>query len=179
MLIDIIDSYFLAVQAQMGIVNPAQMFGGVIQARDFPATPPFPDTLYLLYIGAVALGGTEAQNYYEILCQWSWIDIGTDIQQNQQKANRGDRYRTSMQIQSNLRQANYPSFCPKRTWTANAQTGALVGTLINGVVVGGAESIYWSKLTFMPKQDNPKSGFIYGAASVRLYAWDDVIAVVA
>src|ERR1035438_5650375 len=113
MLIDICDSYYLYVQSQMAIVAPGQNFGGLIQGRDWPATPPFPDTLYLLYIHAVSLGGTESQNYFEIICQWSWIDIGTDIQPNQQKANRGDRWRTSMAIQSNLRQANYPSFCPK------------------------------------------------------------------
>lgn len=179
MLIDVVDSYYIQVQQQMTIVAPGQLFGGVIQGRDWPSTPPSADTLYLLYVGAVALGGTEAQNYYEILCQWSWLDIGTDIGQNQQKANRGDRYRTSMAIQSNLRQANYPSFCPKKTWTADPNTGELTGTFINGVLVGGAESIYWSKLTFMPKQDNPKSGFIYGSASLRIYAWDDVLAAVA
>lgn len=179
MLIDIIDSYWLQVQSQMGIIAPGQQFGGVIQGRDWPGTPPLPDTLYLLFMGAVSLGGTEAQNYYEILCQWSWIDIGTDIQANQQKANRGDRWRTSMAIQSNLRQANYPSFCQKKTWNVNAQTGELIGTAINGVLVGGVESIYWSKLTFMPKQDNPKSGFIYGAASLRIYAWDDVLQAIA
>jgi hypothetical protein len=181
-LLDVVDSYFLQVQAQMQLIDPSQMFGSVIQARDWPMTPPLEGALYLLFVNAVALGGSESQNYYELLCQWNWLLIGSDIQGNQVTANRGDRYRKSMKIQDNLRQANYPSFCAKKNYTVNPGTGALLGSYViqNGVPNDVPwESLHWSKLTFMPRQDNPKSGFVYGAASLRIYCWDDVLEAVA
>jgi hypothetical protein len=179
MILDLCDSYYLQIQKQMKIINPGQMFGGVIQSRDWPASPPLASTLYLLFLSSQAIGGSESQNLFELTLQWSWVTIGTDIQPNQQAANRGDRYRTSLMIMSNLRSANYPSYCPKRTIAGVDAEGDLTVNSINQLAVGGAESIWWSKLTMMPKQDNAKSGFVYGAASVRVYGWDDVLASVA
>lgn len=179
MLIDSVDSYYMTIQRQMAIISPGQLFAGVIQARDFPMTPPLQNALYLLVISAQPIGGTESQNLYEILCQWTWLSIGTDIQPNQQAANRGDRYRASMAIVNSLRNANFPSYCAKSTISSVDAEGDLTVTPINGPAVGGAESIWWSKLSFQPKQDNPKSGIVYGAASVRIYCYDDVMASVA
>jgi hypothetical protein len=174
--IEAIDSYFLYVKQQMSIVDSAQQFGGVVNAHDWPQMEPADGTLYLLYMNSFAMDeGTEAQNKFQHMCQWVWVLVGDDIAEDQQAMNRGSRWRQHMQIQHNLRQANFPSFCAKKQYTADAQTGVVTGTPYTQAIYGGAESVWWSMLRFMPRFDQMKSGLVYGAASVTLYSYDDVL----
>ena len=178
-MIDTLDTYFSYCKTQMALVNSSQRFGGVIMARDWPLTPPIQGALYLLFLSAVPQNaGTPSQALYEYFCQWVWLYIGTDIQQNQQAANRGDRYRSNLQIIGNLRQANYPGFTRKMTYSADSQ-GNVTSTPVVGVYPPSAiEMIRWTQPRFMPKQDE-KSGLVFGAAAVSVFGYSDVDVLVA
>lgn len=169
-MIEPLDSYYSYIAARMAAIDSTQKMCGVVAARDWPLTPPIEGGLYLLFLSAVPTTGTESQIFYEYSCQWNWLLIGTDISPTQQAENRGDRYRKSMQIVKNLRQANFPSFCSKKSFAANAQ-----GT-VTQMVYDPIESIWWSHLRMMPRADNDKSGLVYGAAALQLFAYDDVLA---
>jgi hypothetical protein len=192
-LISPIDSYFTYLQNQMAILNTAglgmvtingntvpQPFGGVVNARDWPATPPDEGALYLLVLNTVP-GGivSQTQMGYEYFCQWTWLLIGTDIQPTQMVQSRADRYRQNMQIMKNLRDATYPGWCVKQDYSASQQgvvTGVPSSTLVPYNTI---EMVIWSNLRFMPKQDNQKSGLVFGAAAVELQAYDDISQAVA
>jgi hypothetical protein len=173
-----IDSYYAYVVQQMAIVDSAQKFGGLISARDWPQTQPIDSALYLLFLNAVPVGGTESQIKYQYFCQWNWLLIGNDIAANQQASNRGDRWRSSMKIAGNLRQANYPGFCQKTAFAVDAQGNFTATPVTSSVPYSQYEGVYWTKLKFIPRQDE-KAGLIYGAASLQLYAYDDVLAAIA
>jgi hypothetical protein len=178
--IEAIDTYYDYVARQMATAATSQAMCGYIAAQDWPLTAPVEGGLYLLYLTSVPVAGGESQILYQHQLQWVWLLIGTDIKINQVAENRGDRYRTNIMIMQNLRQANYPSFCPKKTFTVNSQTGVITGVGFGQQPgIGGADSVWWSKLRFMPKQDNDRSGLIYGAAALQLYAYDDVLPSVA
>lgn len=179
-IIDIVDSYHEHVRSKMAVVDAGQGFGGIINAREWPLTPPIEGFLYLLFIEATPTdAGSEAQNFYEILCQWNWLIIGTDIAASQRAENRGDRYRRSMRIINNLRQASYPSHTRKNSHTPDPNTGTLTATPVSSEFPRSAEEwIWWSRLRMAPRQDEA-SGLVYGAASVRIYGYDSVLAAVA
>lgn len=187
MLISVLDSYFSHVKRQMATLNAqvtingnlvSQPFGGVTNARDWPQTPPIEGALYLLFLSAVPRGGSQAQREYEYFCQWVWIIIGKDIGAAAQAANRGDKYRQGLVIQDNLRQANYPGYCQKMDYTADAQGNVSSAASASLYPVSSVESIHWTPLRFIPKTDE-KSGLVYGAAAVELYGYDDVSVLVA
>jgi hypothetical protein len=177
-LIAAIDSYLMQVKLQMQTVDSTQQFGGVLAARDWPLTTPIFGALYLLVLGMNPVGGTEAQAQYEYLLQWVWLLLGDDIAQNQQAENRGNRYRDGMKIVANLRQANFPQFCFKQNYTADAQGNLTAIPVQSTYTFSPEESVYWSRLKFMPRQDQA-SGVMYGAAAVSLFAWDDVLPALA
>lgn len=179
-LISAIYSYYAYVVQQVTILNSSQIFGGLINARDWPQTPPHEGALYLLYMNSTPVGGTESQILYEFLCQWVWQLAGTDIQAGQRAQNRGDRFRSNMTIESLLRQASYPSFCTKQSYASDTE-GNIAATPVTSAVPsdGGKESVWWSRLRFIPRLENEKSGLTYGAASLRVYAYDDVSVLVA
>jgi hypothetical protein len=157
-----------------------QPFGGVADARDWPQTPPLEGALYLLYITAVPSGiVSQAQMGYEYFCQWTWLLIGTDIQQAQMTQSRADRYRQNMQIQKNLRDANYPGFCVKQDYSANQQGVVSSVPSTSTFPYSTIEMVTWANLRFMPKSDNEKSGLVFGAAAVELEAYDDISLAVA
>ena len=196
MLIDCLDSYFLYVQQQMSLLGSAtniyvngatipQPFGGVIFSRDWPLTEISEGSLYLLVLDIQPKGGTEGQILYEFICQWTWLLIGTNLSMGQQGSNRGDRYRTHMQIMSNLRQANFPSFCQKQSITgvdpntqAITQVPATSSMPYASVPYNTVESIWWSKLKFPMKQD-PKSGVVYGVGALSIFGFDNAQAILA
>ena len=178
-LIDGVDSYYSAIVAQMAVIDPSQVFNGYAQATDWPGTPPnVTGGLYLLVLTSLPIGGTEAQILYRHACQWVWIIIGTDIQANEQAANRGDRFRQNFVIESNLRQANYPGFCQKKTYSADSEGNVTSQPVQSVYPVSNVESVWWSRPRFMPKQDQ-SSGLVYGAAAVDVFAYDDVAVAIA
>lgn len=177
-LTDILDSYYMQIKSAMATVDSSQVFGGSVDARDWPATPITTGALYLLFLQAAPSGGTEAQRQFHFYCQWNWIIIGTDIQAGQQAANRGDRRRVSLQIMANLRQASYPGFCQKKSYSANSQGIVSSSPVQSALPFSSVESITWSAPRMMPKlKEEP--GIVYGAAAVDIYGYDDVLAVIA
>jgi hypothetical protein len=194
MLIDILDSYFLFTQSQMAAINAqvyingaavAQPFGSILQARDWPLTEANEGALYLLILSANPVGGSVNQTIYEFICQWTWLLIGTNLTYGQVGANRGDRYRTNLQIMSNLRQAHYPGFCQKKTITGvNQNTQAITQVPATSTVpyvsspYNTVESIWWTRLRFPFKQDQ-QSGVVYGVGAFSLYGIDDAYASLA
>ena len=165
----------------------SQPMCGFISAREWPATPPKEGGLYLLYLNSAPTEEDRslANKEYEHFAQWVWLLIGTDIASGQVSQNRGDRYAANMQIMENLRQANYPGFCQAKDYAlvgsavvgTPAQTivPAATGTMISSYV----EMIKWSELRFIPRSDNQKSGLIYGAASVEIYARSNILPALA
>jgi hypothetical protein len=167
-MISTIDSFYMYVASQMAKINASQVMGGCLDAQDWPQTPPIEGAFYLLYMNAVPVGGTQAQQEYEYICQWTWLLIGADVAANQQSANRGDRYRTNLAMMENLRQAHFPGYCPKQDYVASA-SGAITATPKAPV-----ETLYWSKPTFRKQHDANQSGVLYGVATVRVGAWEAI-----
>lgn len=178
-IIDPVDSYYSWVKTQLGVYAPGQLLAGMANAQDWPQVPVMEEAPMLLFLNATPVGGTESQIMYQSLCQWVWLIIGTNIPASQQAANRGDRYRKDAQIRQNLRQANYPGFCPRLSYSADTDGNLITATIEQPVTPDSSgESIWWSRLQFMPKMDI-KSGVVYGAASVRIYSYEDVAIEVA
>ena len=179
-MIEVLDTYYNQVVNQMAVVSPTQAFGGYIDAQDWPQTPLVDSSLILVFLSAVPVSRNpeEAEILYQYQCQWVWTVMGTDIQAGQVGSNRGDRFRTNFIIIQNLRQANYPSFCAKKSYSVNETTGVVTGTSFTSPSIGGADSIWWSKLRFMPKSINQSSGLVYGAAKVDLYSYDSVLSTI-
>lgn len=189
MLVDPLDTFITYVRNQLNTLNATVTINGVsqpqrvaevINARDWPLTAPVEGVLYLLFQKAVELPqGTQAQQLYEYMCMWVWLVIGQDIQANQQGANRGSRYRTNMQILSNLRQAHYAGFCPKTSLSADSQGNLTSTPVMSEYPYSNVETIWWSRLSMMPRNDNQKSGITYGAAAFSLFSFEDVSVLVA
>lgn len=173
-MVDVLDSYFMGVKAQMANVDATQKFGGIVSARDWPQTKPVEGALYLMFLAASSSIGTASQPLYEYLCQWAWVLLGVDIGASQQAANRGDRHRANFRIMANLRQANFPQYRQKQAYTANTE-GTVVGAdVLSTYPATNYESVFWSRLRFMP-QSNIESGVVYGAAAVSVYGYSDVL----
>jgi hypothetical protein len=184
MLVSVIDSYasyvaarFQALNAQVtinGTTGP-QQFGGVVTAQDWPQAPVIEGAAYLIVQKILPRGNSKVQRQYLFLCQWTWLLIGTDIAANQQALNRGDRYRTDMQIMQNLKEANFPGWCQKIDYSVSG-VGVVSGTpsAFAGPPPSTEEWVFWDDLEFAPRQDNMKSGLLYNAAGVTLMGWEDM-----
>jgi hypothetical protein len=185
-LISVVDSYYSWIVHQLGVLGAKitvngnlidQPVCGIVNARDWPQTRPVEGGLYLLVLNQVPGGGTISQRQYQYFCQWSWMLIGQDIQQDQLVQNRADRYRQCMQVEENLRQANYPGFTGQQNVTSDIQGNLTFTPSLTPPNI--FESIRWSELRFMPKDDNKQSGLLFGAAAVEVYAFSAVNPLVA
>lgn len=189
-IISIIDSYYQFVSQQMVAINAQinvngaliqQPMCGYVQARDWPQTPQVEGGLYLLILSTPLGGGlkSRAQEQVEVVCQWQWLLVGTDITAIQLAQNRGDRFRTNFQITENLRQANYPRFCRKQDYSVTP-TGVLQSIPSTSVYpVSPIESVTWTPLRFMPHTDSQISGLTFGVAALELYGFSDVNVAIA
>ena len=162
-----IDTYYEYVKAQMAKVNPAQLMGGMANARDWPETQPKEGMLYLLFLNAVEIGGTRANTLFEFVCQWNWVLIGADLTPGVVGANRGDRYRKNLQLIGDLRNANYPLFTPKRIYS-------VVNNVVVSTVVQPVEMVWWRSKGTVANPTDEKSGVVYGVAPVSVYGYDTV-----
>lgn len=188
-LISAVDSYFSYVSAQLKALKATvnikgslipQPMGMIVNAADWPQTPPQEGALYLLVIKTSPAGiESQSQAGFDYHCQWSWIFLGTDILAGQQATNRGDRYRANMQLMKNLRDANYPGYCRKSEYTADTNGNVTATPSVSLYPASAPEMITWSALDFMPRSDNAKTGLVYGAAAVTLHAVDDISTLVA
>ena len=186
-LISAIDTYYSFVTQQLVKLNaqitvngqPQDLsLGGVTDAHDWPQTQVTEGTVYLINLNRQAMGGTISQRQYCYYLQWAWIVIGQDIPGTAIAANRGDRYRTNAQIEEFLRQANYPGFTQKTGVACDSQGNLTFTPSHSTLPLSGYEPLTWSELTFKSHEDEA-SGLIYGVATVELYAYSDVSALVA
>lgn len=176
-MIDPLDSYYKFVIGQMSRLPAPTPIAGYTNARDWPPTPLIDGALYLQFISCTPTPFKSwAQTEYEYLCQWMWLLIGSDITKKQQAANRGDRYRQTIKVMTNIKQANFPGFCPKQMYAADAE-GNITGQPVSSSYPPNlVETIRWSHIKFVTQLDE-KSGLVYGVGSLRVYAFDDVNAV--
>jgi hypothetical protein len=178
-MIEAVDTYFLYVKQQMKLIDQNQKFGPIIASRDWPQTPPQDSTLYLLYLSSVPMSpSTASEVLYSHSVQWVWLVMGDDIAPQERKQNRGDRYRASMAMQVNLRNANFPGFCPKKSY-ASDKNGGISSVGYTSPAVGGASSVWWGTPKFIPRHDAERSGLLYGIGATEIYAYDDVSSAVA
>lgn len=173
-MIECVDSYFTWVRSQFTV--PDFKFGGVIQASAWPQLPAKEKTFYLLVLGAQPSrgqqNGSRLIQLIEYTLQWTWFVIGTDTQAGQQSMNRGDRYRTSMQMQSALTAANFPGFTNKILLSVNPATGVITSTPY--VPNGGGESVWWNRIRYRSRPDNEQSGLIYTTGAFELYGYESI-----
>lgn len=188
MIVSAVHSYYSYVAAQLVVIGAqvwingqsvTQQTGGIVDARDWPLTPAVEGTLYLIS-GRIqpVTGGTPGQTLYLYDLQWTWFFIGTDLAAGQSGNNRGDRHYSNAQVTENLRQANFPGFCQKYDYAVDPVSGLVIPTPASTTVPWSpAETIRWTAPNFAPRFDADSSGIDYGAASVELYAYSDVLPV--
>lgn len=117
LLVDACDSYYYYVKGQVQTINPARVFGGIVQARDWPLKEAKLEVPYLLLqkeepkpFGRSASWFRPLEN---IAVRWAWMIQGDNIQNNAQSTNRGNKYRINMQMVQEILAGNNPGFCQK------------------------------------------------------------------
>lgn len=173
-LIDTIDSFYEFVLANVHVLNPARVFGGIVEARDWPPKSLVPAAPYLAILRDTPTR-TKPQSFYAPLMtdivEWRWALMGDNIPQNAQAANRGDKYRLNVQIMQELLSAHNPGYAMKSQWgvTNDVNNNAIkVSTPYNP-----PEPFWWSIPEFTRKQDR-QSGMVYTAATVQVSSYAPV-----
>lgn len=169
-IIDAIDTYFSYVANRMNtIVNPQRQMIGCSDAMDWPPKNVIPEACYLLYLGARPITG---KSFWSVeittvvhTVQWVWLIIGADLTQGKIGRNRGDKYRTNMQMRDELTHATYPWFTMKNSYSVLGSTPT--GLALQATPVSPVEDIWWTSLTFLNRIDQT-SGVVYGAASAQI-----------
>lgn len=167
---DAVDSHYNYVKTRILAINPVRVFGGLLNAQDWPSKPIKYDAFYLLLLGEDSVGrqGYSASTpikFHQI--QWSWITKGTDLPLGVRQANRGDRYRTVQLMKSELLTGLFPNYAEKKSW-------GLVGGTYTGTSKNPQEFNTWTPVSFHEKYDKD-SGMIYGSGSLRIQDMLDTI----
>jgi hypothetical protein len=181
-LIDAIDTYYEYVKSRMlrgvlnedgstavAAINPAQQFLGYAGAQSWPPSDIVYNALYLIITNQDNQPklGTLGNQMYRVVMQWAWLVQGTDLVATNTGQNRGNRFRIDQGIRDNLRQANFPQFCPMISIQQNSVSGQLSHVLYNP-----AQTCRWTPLSFGPRPAaSDESGILYGAAAVDVYAF--------
>lgn len=137
----------------------------MMQAMDWPPEVVNFEAFFLLVLGENPVGKhawSPSDPIMTYLLQWVWLIKGTDLQAGLKGRNRGDRYRTSLNMSDELRQALYPQFCEKQYITQDANTGVIT---FNSYAP--PDFIRWTPPEFRVRSDKD-SGLLYGTASVTL-----------
>lgn len=175
-MIDAVDSYWRHAVERMQTINPSRQMLGVMDAQDWPPKEVRFESFYLLVLGEPPLGRSFASAAIPVVShelQWVWMILGTDLTRGKVGRGRGDRYRTDMEMKSELLNANFPMFAEKKEWSISGGSAAAIQ--LTGTPVTPSESIWWSPLVFTRRTDQ-ESGSIYGAASVSLVDMTEQIA---
>jgi hypothetical protein len=166
--LDALDSYYQFVRARILSVanNPTNnppIVAGVLNAQDWPPKQVKLNAFYMLILGEEPVGKQGFSPAVPIkfhLIQWTWIIKGSDLQQGEQFANRGDRYRLMQAMKYQLTYGMSPNYCPKLTWN-------LVNEVWTGVPLIPAMAITWTPVDFHERFDKD-SGLAYGTGSTRI-----------
>lgn len=170
-LIDALDTYYSFIYAQYQLLNSSRQLCGIVNAQDWPQAELVDGGLYLLYLSSAPVPemSTKTQTYFEHFVQWAWTLIGDDLQSDQVGLNRGDRYRTSLAIEEELRQVHFPGFCAKQFSQVDAASGTVAFTQYAPI-----EMIHWSAPKLGVRMANAQSGLLYGTAPVEVYGFSTV-----
>ena len=164
-----IDTFFEFFSKNMQTVNSNRKVVGVMDAMDWPPKQVVMEAFYLLVLGQKPIIGksfwSPAVTTLAHTLQWTWMIQGADLAQGKIGRNRGDRYRTNMQMREEVLKAAYPWYCPKQKWSVQGNTPsgvALVGQLTNPL-----ECIWWQTPTFLNRIDR-ETGLVYGTATMQV-----------
>jgi hypothetical protein len=164
-LVDYILSHWNYVQQRIAVLNPNRLFGGIVEARDWPFKLA---TLNAFYMETGMVRTSPRVQSWQGPCltcavRWEWCIPGTDTTQGTASANRYDRFQQNQTMQTELLNGLFPGFCPKSKFsvTDNGQGSPLI------IASVFAESLWWTKPNFAEKIDST-TGVLFGFASVNV-----------
>jgi hypothetical protein len=169
------DSLYFYVRSRIIAINANRKFGGIISALDWPLKEAQIGSFYMM---ATTLEPVRTSSYggnswsgpmYTERIQWVWQLIGTDIQQGNRMANRGDRYRLHYQMIQELLSGIYPGYCEIKQFAASDNT-----QLPEPVSYSPKEFIRMSKPSFGERIDT-STGILFGSATMQLSSFSPAI----
>lgn len=161
------DSHYAYVKARILAINPTRVFSGIVHASDWPSVQAIPESFYLVTntldpfrSEGPGTGSVSASSLlYGETVSWVWAILGTDIQAGTVAANRGDRYRTNLQMVQEIIQGWFPGFCQKQQFSINQANGALIAT-----PYVPAEQVWFSPPKFSTRIER-STGIMFGSAA--------------
>jgi hypothetical protein len=170
-LADAIDTFYAFVRANVLALNSKRVFGGIVQARDWPPKNIVDQSVYLCQM-MDAPTRTRHQSFYAPLMtytlEWRWAIIGTNVPANAQAANRGDKYRINMAIEKELLSAHNPGYTLKNQYSVGSDVDNDAIQVV--VPYNPPEPLWWGIPGFSPKQDRT-SGMLYTAGRVEVSSY--------
>lgn len=190
-MIEAVDSYYQHVVSRMATINPNRQILGYMDAQGWPPQPVRFESFYLLTLGSTDAGkgvSTPAVPSATYVLQWAWVILGTDLTTGKVGRNRADRFRIEMQMRDELRQANYPLFSEKKSWSITGNSASSIQLVSSSL--SPQEYIRWSQLSFRvvgkraggvsvgagQAGSDQESGVMYGSASLSLTDITEMIA---
>lgn len=172
--LDALDTFYQYVKARINTYStrivynsPGKQLNGVVKgmlnAQDWPPKNIVFGAFYLLVLGEEPIGKQGFSPAVPIkfhVVQWTWLIKGSDLQQGELLANRGDRYRISQAMKWELTQGMFPNYTPKLTWN-------LVNGVFTGTPFSPAATITWTPVKFTERFDKD-SGIVYGVGETRV-----------
>ena len=171
--VDTIESFYYWVRSRVLTINSARVFGGIVQARDWPLKVATLEAPYLLIQSDTSVpfakSVSQQQSNSLLRVQWAWMIQGDNIQANAQSTNRGNKYRINMQMIDEMRNGHFPGQCEKLQYTL---TDDGTGNPLQVVTeYNPPEYVRWTQPRFSDKIDRT-SGILFcsGAVSVVAFA---------
>lgn len=168
--IDGIDSYYFYVKNRILQINPARVFGGIVQARDWPMKEAQLEVPYLLLQREDPKPFGRSVSWFRPMesmqVRWAWMIQGDNIQANAQSTNRGNKYRINGQMIQELLNGSYPGFCKKYQYSA-VDDGTGKAEKI-AVAYDPTEFVKWSMPRFSDTIDSV-SGILYCTGIVGIH----------
>jgi len=162
--LDALDSYYQFVKGRIKTYNFNRVVAGMLNAQDWPPKQVKLEAFYLLVLGEDVVGKQGFSPAVPIkfhLVQWTWIIKGSDLQQGERLANRGDRYRIMQTMKDELTDGMFPNYTEKQTWALNASQVWTPTSLVPPMY------ITWTPVSFHERFDKD-SGVAYGTGSTRI-----------
>lgn len=175
--IDVVDSYYQWVKGRVKILNSQRVFGGIVQARDWPFKEASTGQYYLL-IEKDAPSPRIASWHspvYTFSVRWAWLVMGTDLAPTDEAANRGDKYRINVPMQQEILNGCWPGFCEKQLWSITPDPNTNLPVL-NSQSYVPSEKLWWTKPVFSEKVD-ANTGILFSYAQVNISAFAPAIDV--
>lgn len=172
-LVDFSDSHYQHVKQRILAINSTRLFGGIVEARDWPLKETLPNAFYMLtnlldpVKTAVPGENSWSAPTYGMRIQWAWTIIGTDIPAGALASNRGDRYRVNFQMVQEMLHGFFPGFCEKCQYSLNGTE--LVATSYM------PKEMVWFTMPQVTDRIDTSTGVLFGAASTMLTGFTPTI----